>query len=91
MVLFGEGKKLVERISCGIDLTDPDHDSDSVHIEFNSGYIEENIALVGQDDVKQLLILFIQKKDERYSNLTWRHPNPIMVIAYRPYIECPPI
>ena len=54
------GKQLVERISGGIDLADPDHDSYPVTIEFDIRYVEEGIALVGQEDMRNLLILFIQ-------------------------------
>ena len=38
----------------------PNHDRNSVPIEFDISYIEEGIALVGQDDVRKLLILLIQ-------------------------------
>ena len=44
---FGEGKQLVEWVSGGIDLADPDHDCYPVPVEFDIGDVEEGIALVG--------------------------------------------
>ena len=57
---FGEGKQLIEWISSSIDLADPDQDGYQIPFDLGIGYVEEGIALIGQEDMRQLPILLIQ-------------------------------